>query len=128
MADLIERDDALKTVNAEFQAFSNYECYANTHKAIQAIPAANRWIPCSERLPKKHETVLTCCYGSDVIIPQEGETLEDAAKRTRRELVTVSIGFIGSDGWYGADGWPNMVAPTFWMPLPNPPEAGADDA
>lgn len=101
MADLIERDDALKTVNAEFQAFRNYECYANTHKAIQAIPAvkinsatdnvainlligirkfdniseaakaaldkaiealsipaAFRWIPCSERLPDNIGAVL----------------------------------------------------------------------
>lgn len=120
------QDEEIK-IRAE-QAYGTFAECALRVKNAPTIPASFRWIPCSERLPKKHETVLTCCYGSDVIIPQEGETWEDAVKRTRRELVTVSIGFIGSDGWYGADGWPNMDAPTFWMPLPDPPEAGADDA
>lgn len=86
----------------------------------------NRWIPCKERLPEQDREVLLCIYGSDLIMAQEGETLAEAVERTRREIVRVTVGFIGSDGWYGADWFPMMVAPTYWMPLPEPPKTKED--
>lgn len=94
---------------------------------IEAEPV-RQWIPCSERLPKQNCEVLVCCYGSDLIVTKDGETIAEAVERTRREFVRVTVGFIGSDGWYGADWFPMMVTPTYWMPLPEPPEGGADGA
>ena len=81
------------------------------------------WILCDERLPKEEQMVLTTIRGHDVIIPQEGETLEEAIERIWNDVCYVSIGFIGSDGWYGADGFPEVVHPIAWMPLPKPYKA-----
>lgn len=92
---------------------------------IQQIADAEpvrQWIPCKERLPEQDCAVLVCCYGSDLILTREGETLTEAVKRKRREIVRVTVGFLCSDGWYGADLFPMMVFPTYWMPLPEPPE------
>lgn len=85
------------------------------------------WIPCAERLPEEDKMVIVCCFGSDMIMPNPGESLEDAIKRTRKEIVTVTMGFIGSDGWYGADWCPMIVTPTYWMPLPEPPEVSENE-
>ena len=79
-----------------------------------------KWILCDERLPEEGQMVLTTIRGHDVIIPQEGETLEEAIERIWNDVCYVSIGFIGSDGWYGADGFPEVVHPIAWMPLPKP--------
>lgn len=80
------------------------------------------WIPCRERLPETHETVLTVTYGSDIVMPEKGETVLEAITRQRREICEVSIGFLGSDGWYSADGYPAMIAPDYWAEMPDPPE------
>lgn len=55
-------------------------------------------------------------------MPRPGETVGDSFRRVQNDVVRVSVGFIGSDGWYGADFCPLVVAPTYWMPLPEPPE------
>lgn len=96
-------------------------------KLIEAGWRPLEWIPCSERMPEQNREVIVCCYGSDLIVTQEGETIEDAVKRISEEYVTVTVGFIGSDGWYGADWFPMMVTPSYWMPFPEPPEGGAKD-
>ena len=40
------------------------------------------WILCDERLPEEGQMVLTTIRGHDVIIPQEGETIDEAIDRT----------------------------------------------
>ena len=78
------------------------------------------WILCDERLPEEGQMVLTTIRGHDVIIVQDEETFEEAIERVWNEVCYVSVGFIGSDGWYGADGYPLIVHPIAWMPLPKP--------
>lgn len=133
MADLIERDYLIgKFEDTGTPALSEmgkgYDLGIKAAlRVVKKAPAVNRWIPCSKRLPEKNQTVIVCCYGSDLIVTQDGETIEDAIKRTNEEIVNVTLGFIGSDGWYGADWFPMMVIPTYWMPLPEPPERGVND-
>lgn len=89
------------------------------------VKAKDRWIPVSECLPEQNERVIVAIFGSDMIIPNKGETLQDAIARSRKEGY-ITVGFIGSDGWYGADWFPLMVHPSYWMPkppLPEPPES-----
>jgi hypothetical protein len=83
----------------------------------------SEWIKCSDRLPEQGELVLCAVYGSDIIIPNEGESIGESIARTQRECVRVTMGGIGEEGfWDSSDGFPMMIAPTFWMPLPEPPE------
>ena len=125
MSDLIERAEAIK-------ALYKYSFVSKDviEREIKAIPSADRpqgeWMLCDERLPDEGHMVLTTIRGHDVIIPQEGETIEEAIERIWNDVCYVSIGFVGSDGWYGADGFPQMVHPIAWMPLPKPWK-GADD-
>lgn len=131
MADLIDRDVLMKKIcGNECGSVCDEECenaMCNFYDYIMNAPSVNRWIPCSERMPEKDTDVIVCCYGSDLILTHDGETMQDAAERTHRESVSVTVGFIGSDGWYGADWFPMMVTPTYWMTLPEPPEGGTDN-
>lgn len=90
MADLIERD-AVIWITAETGALE-------TQRRVKELPAVNRWIPCSERLPEVYEKVLT--YSDDGII-------HDNFRLNLRD---------GSVGW--SQGW-NI---THWQPRPEPPE------
>lgn len=83
------------------------------------------WISCKERMPKPETMVIVACYGSDIVIPEDGETVEECCERLQEECVRVTLGFIGSDGWYDSDYCPMMVTPSFWQPLPEPPEGGS---
>ena len=82
------------------------------------------WIPVEKKQPKEDEMVLVTIRGSDVITQKEGETVEQAIERIWREVVYVSVGFLGEDGWYGADGFPMIVQPVAWMSLPAPYKGG----
>ena len=80
------------------------------------------WIKCAERMPEQGATVLVTVYGSDMIIPKKGESVAECIARQEREIVEVSIAFLGEDGWYAADGFPMVVAPTYWAEMPKPPK------
>ncbi|MBO7715153.1 MAG: DUF551 domain-containing protein [Methanobrevibacter sp.] len=88
----------------------------------------NNWIKCSEREPEPNTRVIVACYGSDIVYPdyENGETIEQCLKRLQKECVRVTIGFIGSDGWYGSEYAPMIIKPTYWQPLPEPPEGDAE--
>lgn len=82
------------------------------------------WISCKDRLPEPNTMVIVASYGSDIVIPEDGETVEECCERLKKERVRITLGFIGSDGWYGSDYFPLIVTPSFWQPLPGPPKGG----
>jgi hypothetical protein len=85
------------------------------------------WIPVGDGLPEKGRMVLAAVCGHDVIHQMDGESLEDAIRRTRREVRYVTTGYLDEDGfWNGPDGFPMVVYPSCWMPLPEPPEVEDD--
>lgn len=84
--------------------------------------AESPWISCEDRLPLLHQEVIVAVYGSDIIIPEEGEDIIDAVNRSMDTHRNVTVGCLGSDGWYGADGFPMVVRPKFWMPKPDLPK------
>lgn len=86
------------------------------------------WISCEDRLPEPDTMVIVASYGSDIVIPEDGETVEQCCERLKKERVRVTLGFIGSDGWYDSDYYPMMITPSFWQPIPEPPDGGANNA
>lgn len=114
MNDLISRK-AVINITAETGALE-------TQARVRKLPSANGWINCEERLPEPETMVIVACYGSDIIIPKEGETVKECCARLQRECVRVMLGFIGSDGWYDCEYSPLIIKPTYWQPLPEPPK------
>lgn len=79
------------------------------------------WINVKDRLPEKDDVVIALIIGSDFIKQEEGETLEDAIARARKHT-RITLSYLDDDGWNGFDGFPEIVSPSYWMPLPEPPK------
>lgn len=129
-------DEAIKRCKEETEKYMEYgietECYqcAADHRQLAEWLTELKerrnggWISCKERMPKPETMVIVVCYGSDIVIPEDGETVEECCERLKKERVRVTLGFIGSDGWYDSDYFPLIVTPSFWQPLPEPPKGG----
>ena len=98
MNDLISR----KALLAEYDRVHVGEP-GKARKLIEDAPAVCEWIPVSERLPERRETVLVC----DV-----------------RENYMNAWEYLGRDEWL----WDSTIWRTeditHWMPLPEPPKEG----
>ena len=97
-------------------------CWLKELQELRSAPTLE-WISCDDELPPEDSLVIVCVYGSDLIIPMDGETIEEAILRNRQGA-SVTLGFIGSDGWYGSEWAPMMVSPSFWAKIPKPPKDG----
>ena len=111
------------------------------HKAYDdgyADGQRDRWISVDDALPPDGQLVIGAVYTTDIICMEDGETLEDALKRTNREAAKhprVEPCWYGEDGsgdpesvgWYGYDGFPMIWKPRYWMAIPKPPVVEVDD-
>ena len=105
MDDLISREYALKALD-EMSYKSPHESATSVvrkkhfgeilEKFIMQQPSAQRWIPCSERLPDSQE---------DVLCDEDGHVI---------------LGFYTDEeiGWHDTHSY--RIYPTAWMPLPEP--------
>ena len=106
MDDLISRQAVLEATSAKLKitgkenAETVYGYIKKLCDDIKALPSAQQWIPCSERLPKDDETVIVT-RDNDIIA-----------------IATFEVGEVNNgwwlDFWYSED---NVKA---WMPLPKP--------
>ena len=107
MSDLIRREDAIRWVKTECNPYGkptlDFESGKKVIEHLEHMPSADRWIPCSERLPKDWEHVLVCT----------------TVTYTTPIFVDWYVDEIGS--W--ANEGDSVIA---WMPLPKPWK-GADD-
>lgn len=105
------------------QKYENYAVFQPLMRDALETLKAQEWISVKDKLPEQYETVLVAVFGHDVIVQQEGETLVDAIRRTRRTVRYVTTGSVDEDGdWNGPDGFPMIVRPAYWMSLPEPPK------
>ena len=118
MADLIERDSTIKLFCDDCCKrrggvdVCDEKC--QDISVLKSVPAVNRWIPCSERLPGRFDTVLLAIlskngYGE----PAYYVTIGGMKNGTEFESYTGEM----------AEG----EKVTHWMPLPNEPEVTKDE-
>ena len=109
--DLIRRSDAIEAIKDHSFALGDDYMEINGYGAIddiRALPSADRWIPCEERLPDKDTEVLVVDYNEAM------------------QVCSVSS-YKGMPVWEDVYGyWHGIEVFDAWMPLPKPWK-GADD-
>ena len=113
MRDTIYRDDAIEAIKDNSFALGDDYLEINGYGAIddiRALPSADRWIPCSERLPSEQGQYLVTfplCNGEPSVY-----------------VLSFCKGkFYETDDEWGDVEYDDVTA---WMPLPKPWK-GADD-
>lgn len=124
MDDIIYRQVAIDKFEPWLKVKGYNEGELNMLKAVlyelKCLPSAEpepQWIPCSERLPEKHQMVLTTIKGVDLFRECADKNFFEALA-TAKKRTLVSVGYLGDDGWYGADGFPQIIPTVAWMPMP----------
>lgn len=123
MADLINRDHAAQAIEAYLCSQCDYdtdrdsECIACPHldggEILKSVPAVNRWIPCNERMPEENVYVIAWAK----------------RKHHSRAIMAILINGIWKIGVNDcSDGFHVQGEITHWMPLPEPPEEGEENA
>ena len=112
--DLIKRSDVEQMLTALGGCDASDKEAAGWDKAIDAaleglrkIESADRWIPCSERLPDE---------GKEVLISYDYDSFD--IEMTPKRYLGVMIGCYEYSEWWSSDEWTDGV--TAWYPLPEP--------
>ena len=115
MEELIRRSDAIKAIKDHSFALGDDYMEINGYGAIddiRALPSADRWIPCTERLPEERQDVYVTVFWDNY-----GDTVTAYGRRTQ----------FGWSLWNTVEGeLLKGYTVTAWMPLPEPWK-GADD-
>ena len=121
--ELIDRNKLIKQLNL-LEKFNNEDVPKwvwDIIKSAQVLEKRpdNEWISCKDVLPDYGAEVWVTIQGLDFIIPEEGESLEDAFKRIN-QIRWVDQAFLSEDGWNTLEGYPLIVRPIAWMMIEKP--------
>ena len=113
----IDADEFLKRVDAEYLS-DGFKSYVRTRvKKMPTIEAEPKWIPCSERLPKR---------GVDVLVTRDYDGREDHSKSCKYVEVASCYWEDEDISWHSySDEYkthPRNHRVIAWMPLPKPYE------
>ena len=105
MDDAISRQAAIDALGMEPMAYTEYEQglhdeWIDAKENIEALPSAQRWIPCSERLPEDDVEVL----------------VTDDSGGVQWLGIDSMLSYEDGSGRF----WISSQNPTAWMPLPKP--------
>lgn len=128
MNDLIKRQDAIDAVNAYMglSAVSRtIQNMTNVQEILERLPSAQRWIPCSERLPEEDTEVLISYRYKE----GEGDT-----SNTYISITTYGQMYFGGNKVGDYKHWrapfeyfESNYEVIAWMPLPDPYKEEPDD-
>ena len=128
--DLISRQAALDALGERPMLWINNDEYTlgarNQYDmdrlAIETVPSAHQWIPCSERLPKEIDAGILKKLGTEKRSDYVLATVEVNGER----MTVTACTYDGEWDWNMKYAFPDykIVA---WMPLPEPWKGNADD-
>ena len=80
------------------------------------------WVKCSDRLPDNDGCKLVTIWGSDIVMPKDGESVFDAMERQMREIRRIDTACYDTENkeWTGEYGFPLNPQPVAWMEFPEP--------
>jgi len=109
--DTIEELDGARTIAENTWADGLYDAYKIIEEEVDAadVEPKQRWIPVTERLPKKNDEVIVICYDD------------------HPECCTIGCSLTGEMQWWGEEQWYQTKHIKYWMPLPDPPKGEDDD-
>lgn len=152
MSDYISREALLDRLNKNLSAcnpgtFSEM-CYADAIETVKHFPAAdvepaNRWIPCSERMPETETEVMALCRRGGVSFAcpamyEDGTIITSESIWNWNEIEGYGLYSEEADDWFIPEGWweyrqfndddvyNNIIdcAVTHWQPLSELPKEG----
>lgn len=98
-------------------AITALEVFGNSEQ----LPSAQRWIPCSERMPEEHEWIGTKRFGT-TISNEVYVTFETPDGERFAEHINFQNGKLSSVDEQHMKVWYKGAKPIAWMPLPAPYE------
>ena len=126
MTDLIDRQAALDALGERPMVWvgSDYGLgarnqYDSDRLAIETLPPAQQWIPCSERMPEEREWIGTKKFGTtisnEVYVTFEAPDGERFAKH-----ISFQNGKLSSVDEQRMKVWYKGAKPIAWCPIPEP--------
>lgn len=99
------------------------DCKDAAHSVLDGLPSAQRWIPCSERMPEEHEWIGTKRFGT-TISNEVYVTFEATDGERFATHISFQNGKLSLVDEQRMKVWYKGAKPIAWCPLPEPYKEG----